>query len=118
MKTILLIDDEFDTVDVLAMLLRLEGYRVLKAYDGEKGLRLAEAELPDLILSDLMMPRLNGLEVARRLAERPETRRIPLVLHSASPEPQLEGPRPYEVFLTKPAAIRDVLEIFRTLLRD
>ena len=61
--TILVIDDEVDILDLLEMILELEGYCVITAGDGNQGLQLAETHRPDLILLDLMMPGMNGEEV-------------------------------------------------------
>lgn len=116
MKTILLVDDEFDTIDVLEMLLRLEGFEVLKAYDGLQALEVAEAGAPDLIVTDLMMPRMNGLELAQRLRSQAATRHIPIIMNSAGHEPQTEGAHPYSAFLEKPVDIRRLLQLIEALL--
>jgi two-component system response regulator VicR len=70
MKKILVVDDEKNITDIVAYNLRKEGYEVVCAYDGEKGLELAISESPELILLDLMMPKLDGFAVCRRLRER------------------------------------------------
>ena len=69
---ILIVDDEPDILEFLEYNLVREGYEVLTASDGEEALRLAEKEHPDLIILDIMMPRMDGVEVCRQLRSRPE----------------------------------------------
>ncbi|MGQ0615347.1 MAG: response regulator [Planctomycetaceae bacterium] len=83
---ILIVEDEPDLLDAVAHALRKERMRPLRAIDGETGLRLARAEAPDLVLLDLMMPGLDGLEVCRRLRADPATARIPIVMMTAKAE--------------------------------
>ena len=69
-KRILIVEDEKNIVDILSFNLVKEGYETLEAYDGEAGLQLALEQDPDLILLDLMLPRMNGFDVCRSLRER------------------------------------------------
>ena len=80
---ILLADDEEDLRCVLGKRLEAWGYAVIAAADGLEAVRLAATERPDLILLDVMMPKLNGLEAARQLKSAPATARIPIVLITA-----------------------------------
>jgi len=66
-KTILLIEDEIPTLEILYDRFTKEGFRVLKARDGENGLELALKEHPDLILLDIILPKVNGIEILRKL---------------------------------------------------
>lgn len=66
-KTILIVDDEQEICTVLSDSLSREGYRVFVAYEGKKALELARKEKPDLVLLDIMMPKMNGIEVLRRI---------------------------------------------------
>ena len=61
-KTVLIVEDEKNIVDILRFNLERKGYRVLEAYDGEEGLRKARTEKPDLILLDIMLPKMNGID--------------------------------------------------------
>src|SRR2546428_479835 len=70
-KKVLVVDDEKDLVDILAFNLRREQYDVLTAPDGERALDVARREAPDLVVLDLMMPGIGGLEVCRRLRGEP-----------------------------------------------
>ena len=85
-KQILVIEDEEDILELIAYNLTREGYRVHCATSGEEGLAFAEKKHPDLILLDLMLPGINGLEVCRRLKYRQETQSIPLLMVTARGE--------------------------------
>ena len=71
-QTILVVDDEKDLLDLIEYNLRKEGYDVLKADDGEKGIEIAREQKPDLVLLDIMMPKMDGVEVCRHLRSKPE----------------------------------------------
>jgi CheY-like chemotaxis protein len=79
---IAVIDDDPDFVVLLKTILKSRGYDVLTAPDGEDGLRLIHSASPDLVLLDLMMPKVSGLEVVRRMREDPEIRDIPVIVIS------------------------------------
>ena len=79
-KKILAIDDDPKTVELLGAMLEAEGFQVLKAYDGEAGLELAQSEQPDLIILDLLMPGTNGFDVLDRLQSSSQTSHLPVVL--------------------------------------
>lgn len=83
MNRILVIDDQPDNVFILQDRLEREGYEILTAYDGIAGLEKAKTELPDLILLDIMMPGLSGLEVCEKLVSFEDTKRIPIILVTA-----------------------------------
>ncbi len=80
---ILVIEDNRDNLEVMTYLLKAFGYEVLTARDGEEGLEVARHELPDLVLSDLQMPQVDGYEVARALRKDPRLARLPLVAVTA-----------------------------------
>lgn len=82
MKKILIVDDDKAIMAMLAQILADEGYAVLTAV-GATALAVATAERPDLVLLDLMMPHVDGIEVSRRLRARPDTRAIPIIAMSA-----------------------------------
>jgi two-component system, sensor histidine kinase and response regulator len=80
---VLVVDDEPKNVELLTDLLESRNYRVCQAADGEQGLALARAQLPDVVLLDVMMPRLNGFEVCRRLKAEQKTAMIPVLMVTA-----------------------------------
>jgi len=108
-RTILIVDDDRHIVEMVAELLASEGYAVRKAYDGLSALQEADLTPPDLVLSDVAMPRLNGVALAERLRDRG----IPVVLLSAAvADPSL----PEVSFVPKPFDIDDILGIVRHLV--
>jgi CheY-like chemotaxis protein len=82
-STILVVDDDPVIQKLLTVNFEMEGYRVITAGDGVEGLAQVELAPPDIILLDVMMPKMDGLEVARRLKADPATKSIPIVLLSA-----------------------------------
>jgi two-component system phosphate regulon response regulator PhoB len=84
--TILVVDDEEDIIKLVELNLAREGYRVLGCTTGEKALEIARSKRPDLIVLDLMLPGIDGLEVCRRLKRGPKTRHIPVVILTAKAE--------------------------------
>jgi DNA-binding response OmpR family regulator len=80
MKKILFIEDEFTLQKAFQELLTKEGYKMISALDGETGLKLAKEEKPDLILLDLILPRIHGLDVLKALKEDQETKNIPIII--------------------------------------
>lgn len=76
-------DDDPDILNLVTLRLEWAGYHVLRARDGEEALALASEHLPDLVLLDVSMPKLTGLEVARRLRELPEFAATPILLLTA-----------------------------------
>ena len=81
--TILVVDDDPVIQKLLSVNFELEGYRVITAGDGVEGLEAVSADAPDIVLLDVMMPRMDGLEVCRRLKGDPGTASIPVILLSA-----------------------------------
>jgi CheY-like chemotaxis protein len=82
-ERVLLVDDEPAMRTVCRMNLELEGFDVLEAREGQEALSIALRERPDLVLLDVMMPSMDGYDVARRLQENPATSRIPVVFMTA-----------------------------------
>ncbi|MFH1401559.1 MAG: response regulator [Parcubacteria group bacterium] len=80
MKKILFIEDESALQKTFGDLLEAKGYRLVSALDGEIGLALAKKEKPDLILLDIILPKINGLEIMGKLKADPETKAIPIII--------------------------------------
>ena len=80
MKTILFIEDESALQKTFGEILQQEGYEMISALDGEIGLKLAKTKSPDLILLDLVLPRVHGFEVLKKLKEDKETKDIPVIV--------------------------------------
>lgn len=80
MKKILFIEDESALQKTFGDILDQEGYEMVSAMDGEEGLKLIEAQKPDLILLDLILPKIHGFDVLKKLKENPETKDIPVIV--------------------------------------
>ncbi|OLP16716.1 response regulator [Leptolyngbya sp. 'hensonii'] len=86
MKKILVIEDEWPVRTNIIDLLQLEGFEVISASHGQAGIQLAQEQLPDLIICDVMMPKMDGFEVLKTLSQNPSTAAIPLVFLTAKAE--------------------------------
>ena len=82
-KKILACDDERHIVRLIQVNLERAGYNVISAFDGTEALKKVEADKPDLIVLDVMMPKMDGFEVLKRLQANPETRDIPIIMLTA-----------------------------------
>ncbi len=82
-KKIAVIDDDKEIVDIIKSVLKTKGYDVLTAFNGQDGLKLIEEKHPDMIILDLMLPLVSGMEVIKRLRREPETKDIPVLVMSA-----------------------------------
>ena len=83
---ILVVDDEKDIVELIQYNLEREGFNVVPTYDGEKALEILDKESPHLILLDLMLPGMDGLEVCRLIKEDPKSKHIPIIFLTAKGE--------------------------------
>ena len=84
--TILIVDDEEDIIELVRLNLAREGYQTLACTTGEKALEITQSRLPDLVILDIMLPGIDGMQVCRRLRANPETRRIPVLMLTAKGE--------------------------------
>ena len=109
-KTVLIVEDEKNIVDILRFNLERKGYRTLEAYDGEEGLRKARTEKPDLILLDIMLPKMIGFDVCEAL--RKDGDNVPILLLTAREEED-DKVRGLEIgaddYITKPFSMREVV---------
>jgi two-component system cell cycle response regulator DivK len=113
----LVIDDYDDTREMYAEVLQLEGFTVEGASDGEEGLQKAVELLPDIILTDLFMPVMDGWETIRRLRADERTRRIPIIACSGDEAPSGMHDSWADVLLAKPCPLDTLLLEVRQLLR-
>ena len=112
-KRILVADDEAHILQVVSLKLRKAGFEVLTAQDGEEALEVAIQELPDLIITDLQMPYMSGVELCAALKERPATAGIPAIMLTARGYALAEddlGRTNIKTVMSKPFSPRQVLE--------
>ena len=117
-RRILVVDDEPDITEMYQMLFEMHGYLVSTANNGVEALdRVTEAE-PDLILSDCMMPKMDGIEFIRQARLIPELASIPIILMSGAPEQHDFSNCVYTLFLQKPVLFDEVLQKIDKLLKE
>lgn len=117
---VLVVDDEESIIDLIKLGLRYEGFQVETAPDGEQGLTIAQRFSPDIIILDIMMPGIDGLETCRRLRANPTTSDIPVLMLTAKDEvgDRILGLQTgADDYLTKPFDFYELLERIRAILR-
>jgi len=121
METILIIDDMPFEVKLLSIFLNKMGFKVLAAYNGQKGIQAAELAQPDLILLDVVMPGIDGFEVCEKLKNHPKTQDIPIIFMTARSTEILDKIKGFELgaadYITKPFEHQDVLARINTHLK-
>jgi DNA-binding response OmpR family regulator len=80
MYKILIVDDEKDIVELIEYNLKKDGFATIKAYDGEAAIGLVRSGKPDLMILDLMLPKMNGLDVCKAIRRNPETANLPIIM--------------------------------------
>ena len=109
-KTVLIVEDEKNIVDILRFNLQREGYQTCEAYDGEDGLAKALSVNPDLILLDVMLPKMNGFDVCRRLRDKGDN--VPVIILTAREE-EADKVLGLEIgaddYITKPFSMRELI---------
>ncbi len=119
MKKILIVDDEQDIVESLKFVLESSGYTCYCAYNGEDGLNMARDLMPDLLILDVMMPRINGYKISRLLKFDSKYKDIPILMITArsQEEDKLIGEETgADEYITKPFDLDEVLEIVNRYL--
>lgn len=116
---ILIVDDEMDLVSVLRMGLEIEGFEVIEAMDGEEGLRRARQDQPDLMVLDLMLPKMDGYKVCRALKFDERFRSLPIIILSArsgDSDRRLALDMGADHFVTKPYEMSELVAKIRHYL--
>lgn len=120
-KLVLVVDDEAHITHVVALKLGNAGYQVLTAGDGEEAYEIAVAERPSLIITDLQMPYMSGLELAKKLRRNPDTSSTPVLMLTArgyALDQSELGQTNIKGVMSKPFSPRDVLQKANEALRD
>ena len=118
-KTILIVEDEPRNLKLLRDLLQRFGYEILEASDGEQGVKSAGEKMPDLILMDIMMPKMDGLEATRIIKADTKTKHIPIIALTSY---AMKGDREKTIeagcdgYIAKPIDIKEVLKTIETYL--
>ncbi len=119
-KKILIADDEKDIVELIAYNLEQEGFLAIKAYDGQRTIEILKSQKPDLVILDLMMPRIPGMEVCRMIRSNKDTADIPVIMLTAKSD-QLDKILGLEMgaddYVTKPFHVRELIARIKSVLR-
>ena len=119
MEHVLVVEDSPEISALIVLTLRIEGYQVSQAPDGERAFEMASSLVPDLILMDVMMPGLSGFQVAEKLKEQGSTRNIPLIFVTAKSElgDLVHGLETAVDYISKPFAVPELVARVRSALR-
>lgn len=112
-KTILIVDDEKDLVDLMAVMLEVQGFTVIKAFSGEEALAKLREKKPDIVLLDVMMPEMSGYEVCQKIKNEDQYKMIPVIFVTAKAqlEDQKKGREAgADGFITKPYEYSQLLQ--------
>jgi two-component system cell cycle response regulator DivK len=119
-KCVLIVEDNVLNMKLFSAMVAAQGYGVLQASDGTRGLDMAHREDPDLIIMDVKMPGISGLEATRILKDDPDTRDIPIIvtsgygMHGDDAEVRASG---CDGFIAKPIGVREFLELIELVMR-
>ena len=118
-KNLLIIDDDPDILELLNYRFSKEGYKVICVETGEKALKILKTKIPDLIILDIMLPGVDGLELIKNISNNPKTKNIPVVIISAKTEETDIGIALGAAdYITKPFSIKVLIAKIRALLRS
>ena len=120
-KTVMIIEDEPDAAELFAEMMRVNGFRVIKMFSSAPAIPIISQEKPDVILLDIMMPDISGLEVLRYMRREPELAGIPVIVVSAKSMPGdiktgLEAGA--SLYLTKPVGFQDLKQAVEKVLSE
>jgi CheY-like chemotaxis protein len=115
-KLILIVDDEFDLTSTFDMLFQINGFETVTANNGHQALERIRERVPDIIMSDCMMPVMDGIALSRHVRNNPATAHIPIILMSAIPQQKNLADAVDSEFMQKPFRFRDVLDLALQLL--
>jgi len=119
MSTVLIVEDNEKNMKLARDVLQAKGYQTLEAVTGEEGVKLAKEKTPDLILMDIQLPGINGIEAFRQIRADAKTARIPIVALTASVTPtdrSAINAAGFDAFVGKPISLKDFLETVKRLI--
>ena len=119
MSTVLIIEDNEKNMKLARDVLQAKGYKTLEAVTGEDGVRLAKENLPDLVLMDIQLPGISGIDALRQLRADPNTARIPVVALTASVTPtdrSAISAAGFNAFISKPISLKEFIDTVKRLV--
>ena len=120
-KKILVVEDELDMLDTVASFLRSNGYEVFTAEDGEKAVKLFHAEKPDLVVLDIILPKMDGWKVCHEMKKDPQLSMIPVIMLSALIQEEGKSSSPLEkadLYLAKPFRLEKLMDAIQDLIKN
>jgi len=112
-RTVLIVEDEPDAAEMFAEMMRVSGFRVVKSYSSGPAIQLISSEMPDVVILDVMMPDISGLEVLRYIRQEPKLAKIPVIVVSAKSMPsdiKIGLDAGASIYLTKPVGFLELKE--------
>jgi two-component system alkaline phosphatase synthesis response regulator PhoP len=119
-KTILVVDDEKDLLDLIEYNLKKEGFAVLKAENGEEGIKIAKEHKPDLVLMDIMMPKMDGMEAVETMRADDDLKSMPIIFLTARSDEktEVEGlDKGGDDYITKPISTTKLISRIKAVMR-
>ena len=119
MSSILIVEDNEKNMKLARDILNAKGYRTIEAVTGEEGVKLAKEKLPDLVLMDIQLPGINGIEAFRQIRADAKTARIPVVALTASVTPTDRSEinaAGFDAFIGKPISLKEFVETVKRLI--
>ena len=119
MSTVLIVEDNEKNMKLARDVLQAKGYKTLEAVTGEDGVRLAKENLPDLVLMDIQLPGISGIDALRQLRADPNTARIPVVALTASVTPtdrSAISAAGFNAFISKPISLKEFIDTVKRLV--
>jgi DNA-binding response OmpR family regulator len=119
-KKIMIVDDEEDILFTVGKMLELDGYKVIRCNNGKECLNELEEELPDLVLLDIMMPEINGWDLAAKIKENPEWKQIPIIFLTAKGDTMSVGMGGLAAddYIVKPFNVKELKERIAQVLNS
>ncbi|WP_428312490.1 response regulator [Hydrocarboniphaga sp.] len=115
-RHVLLVEDEPGAMITVSLLLEMMGYRVTQAANGKRALETLKLEIPDIVVTDYMMPHMNGIELIKAMQAEPAFAPVPVILTSAALPPEIDTSRVAAGFLSKPYRIDALVALIGRVL--
>jgi two-component system, OmpR family, phosphate regulon response regulator PhoB len=120
-RTVIVVEDEADAAEMFAEMMRVNGFRVVKSFSSGPAINLIANEMPDIVILDVMMPDISGLEVLKYMRREPQLAKIPVIVISAKSMPsdiKIGMDAGASVYLTKPVGFLELKQAVEKVLAD